>query len=82
MLACGCMDLMDVVAALTGYGLLGLAGLAVGLVCLFGLLLGAIATIGHLTRRRQGDGEPEPETPSRWRDGSPLGSFRWEDSPK
>ncbi|MFG2950012.1 hypothetical protein [Streptomyces adustus] len=82
MLACGCMNLMDIVAALTGYGLLGIAGLAVGLVCLIGLLLGAFVTVGHLIRRQRG-GDPEPaETSGRWREESPLGSFRWEDSPE
>lgn len=81
--ACGCMNLMDIVAALTGYGLLGIAGLAVGLVCLVGLLLGVIVTMGHLIARRQGDGDPEPpETTGRLREESPLGSFRWEDSPE
>ncbi|MFB7333998.1 hypothetical protein FNH09_45470 [Streptomyces adustus] len=83
MLACGCMNLMDVMAALTGYGLLGIAGLAVGLLCLVGLLLGAIVTVGHLIRRGQGDDDPEPpETSGRRREGSSLGSFRWEDSPE
>ncbi|MEU6098318.1 hypothetical protein [Streptomyces sp. NPDC047079] len=74
------MNLMDIVAALTGYSLLGLAGLAVSLVCLVGLLLVAIVAIGHLARRRQGDDDPGPETPGRMRKGSALESFRWEDS--
>lgn len=78
MLACGCMNLMDILATLTGYGLLGLAGLAVGLACLLGLLLGAIVGIGHLARRRRDD-DPEAQTSHQER-GSALASFRWEEA--
>ncbi|WP_316741404.1 hypothetical protein [Streptomyces sp. MK7] len=80
MLACGCMNPMGVVATLAGYGLLGLALLAVGTVCLVGLLLGALVALGHLIRRRRHDDDPEPERPGAPGQGSALASFHWEDS--
>ncbi len=77
MLACGCMNPVDIMATLAGYGLLGLAGLAVGLVCLVGLLLGGIVAIGHLIRRWLGDDHVHGEVGP---DEEPVGlaSFRWE----
>ncbi len=77
MLACGCMDLGDIMVHLAGLGLLVTAGLALGLVCLIGLLLSGIVALGHLARRRRsgdhedGDAGPDEEHVT-------LASFRWE----
>ncbi|MGV9348782.1 hypothetical protein ACWDSD_28995 [Streptomyces spiralis] len=79
MLACGCMNPVGLVATLTGYGLLGLTLLAVGTVCLVGLLLGALVALGHLTRRLQEDDAPESERPRALGQDSALASFHWED---
>ncbi|MEU0598233.1 hypothetical protein ABZ484_08240 [Streptomyces sp. NPDC006393] len=73
------MNPVGLVATLTGYGLLGVALLAVVTVCLVGLLLGALVALGHLARRRQDD-DPEPERPGALGQGSALASFHWEDS--
>ncbi|MFE0350235.1 hypothetical protein [Streptomyces griseoluteus] len=72
------MNLMDVVATLTGYGLMGLAGLGLFLICLLALLLGAIIAVGHLVRPRQVPDAPETQTPHLITEGSALASFRWE----
>jgi serine phosphatase RsbU (regulator of sigma subunit) len=74
---CGCMDLGKMLAYLVGYSLLGMAGLAVGMVCLVGLLLGAVVVIGHWVRRCMGapheDGHADADE-----EYIALASFRWE----
>lgn len=80
MLACGCMNVMDGVVTLAGYGFLAIAGLFIGIVCLIGLLLGGMTAAGHLVRRRLGDGHVPEETGA---DEEPMGlaSFRWDPGP-
>lgn len=80
MLACGCLNPIDIAATLAGYGLAGIAVLGVAMLCLTGLLLGGLALGGNLVLRRWGAGaETGAET-----DGTPAGlaSFTWEDAPK
>ncbi|MFD8260261.1 hypothetical protein ACFV19_15295 [Streptomyces griseoluteus] len=72
------MNLMDVIATLTEYGLMGLAGFGLFLICLLALLLGAIIAVGHLVRPRQMPDAPETQTPHLITEGSALASFRWE----
>jgi hypothetical protein len=80
MLACGCGNPIDILVTWTGYGLLGLAGLLVGLVCFTGLLLGAMVAVVHVTRRWRGDVRvPAEADPDGYRPG--LASFRWEHEP-
>ncbi|MER6977849.1 hypothetical protein [Streptomyces carpinensis] len=71
------MDLGAALAYVTGYGLLGLAGLAVGMVCLVGLLLGAVVVLGHWAHRLLGDlrevGHADADE-----EHITLASFRWE----
>ncbi|WP_112471059.1 hypothetical protein [Streptomyces triticisoli] len=70
------MNLDDILVHLAGLGLKVTAVLALGLVCLTGLLLSAITALGHLARRRQsddhedGDAGPDEEHAT-------LASFRW-----
>ncbi|MFE9628203.1 hypothetical protein [Streptomyces sp. NPDC006527] len=80
MLACGCVNPVDILATWAGYGLLGVALLLVGLVCLAGLVLGAMVAVGQLVHRDRGDdrltgdtGADEPRTG--------LAAFRWESEP-
>jgi hypothetical protein len=64
------MDLGKMLTYLAGYSLLSMVGFAVGLVCLVGLLLGAVAVIGHWAHRWGGhheDGHADT-----------LASFSWE----
>lgn len=72
MLACGCLDPIGILADLVGNTLLSLAALVLGLICLIGLLLGAMVALGHLTRREQDD-DTEPDE-----DQVTLASFHWE----
>ncbi|MGW5233304.1 hypothetical protein ACWEQU_13645 [Streptomyces nodosus] len=71
------MDLGKMLAYLAGYGLLSLAGFAVGLVCLVGLLLGAVVGIGHWTHRWLGGRHEDGHTDADEEDNT-LASFRWE----
>ncbi|MHC0429959.1 hypothetical protein ACX6XY_07200 [Streptomyces sp. O3] len=61
MVACGCFSPIDIATTLAGYGLLGLAGLFLGLVCLIALLLGATALVAHLIQRWRTDGDDEAD---------------------
>ncbi|MFD1662734.1 hypothetical protein ACFSL4_32350 [Streptomyces caeni] len=74
------MNVLDIVAALAGYGLLAIAGLFIGIVSLTGLLLGGMTALGHLLRRRIGDDHVPDETGA---DGEPVGlaSFHWDTEP-
>ncbi|MFE7210417.1 hypothetical protein ACFY0A_13010 [Streptomyces sp. NPDC001698] len=72
MLACGCLDPIGILAHLAGRTLLSLATLVLALICLIGLLLGAIVVLGHLTRREQDDDTERDE------DHVTLASFHWE----
>lgn len=79
MLACGCMDPYEIVATWTGYGLLALVGLLIGLVCLCGVLLGGFVLAGRLVQHRWGDGDADdeagyPEEPAG------LAVFTWEEA--
>ncbi|MFE6623668.1 hypothetical protein [Streptomyces sp. NPDC057740] len=80
MLACGCGNPIDIMVTLAGYGLLGITALFVGLVCLAGLLLGAMVAVGHVIRRWRGDdhgpaqGDTDEQRPG-------LASFRWDYEP-
>ncbi|MDO0935734.1 hypothetical protein QQY66_30145 [Streptomyces sp. DG2A-72] len=78
--ACGCINPIDIMVTWAGYGLLGIAGLFVGLVCLAGLLLGGMTGAGHVMRRWRGDDDVPGEGDT---DGERLGlaSFRWESEP-
>ncbi len=78
--ACGCGNPIDIMVTWAGYGLLGIAALFVGLVCLAGLLLGAMVAVGHVTRRRRGDdhGGAQGDTDE---ERLGLASFRWEHEP-
>ncbi|MGI5142613.1 MULTISPECIES: hypothetical protein [unclassified Streptomyces] len=70
------MDLGKMLARLAGYSLLSMAGFAVGLVCLVGLLLGAVAVIGHWAHRWGGhheDGHADTDEEI-----NTLASFSWE----
>ncbi|MFF9125024.1 hypothetical protein ACF09J_17240 [Streptomyces sp. NPDC014889] len=80
MLACGCLDPIGMLANLAGDALLSLAVLVLALVCLIGLLLGAMAALGHLTRRDQ-DAAPEDEDTEQGGEPLTLASFRWESPP-
>jgi hypothetical protein len=73
------MNVLDIVAASAGYGLLAIAGLFIGIVSLIGVLLGGMTALGHLVRRRDDDHMPE-DTGA---DGEPVGlaSFRWSPGP-
>ncbi|MEU6006062.1 hypothetical protein [Streptomyces sp. NPDC047453] len=75
MLACGCLDPIGILAHLVGNTLLSLATLVLALICLIGLLLGAIAALGHLTRREQDDDTERDEEPLT------FASFPWETPP-
>ncbi|MFD8369396.1 hypothetical protein ACFV2Z_01265 [Streptomyces sp. NPDC059688] len=80
MQACGCMNPIEMVARLAGYGLVGLAAVVLGLVCLIAVLLAAIVVLGGLVRRRSGavrtwaDGAADEEPAG-------LASFRWHSGP-
>jgi hypothetical protein len=65
------------------YGVLGASLLLVslvGLVCLVGLLLGAMVAVGHVVHRGRGDDHladgADPDEPR-----TGLASFRWESEP-
>ncbi|MGW4823002.1 hypothetical protein ACWEP4_29410 [Streptomyces sp. NPDC004227] len=75
MLARGCLDPIGILAHLVGHTLLSLATLVLALICLIGLLLGAIAALGHLTRREQDDDTERDEEPLT------FASFPWETPP-
>jgi len=64
----------------SGYGLLAVAGLVVGLLCLTGLLLAGFVLAGRLVRWRRGDGDADDE---RGYEDAPadLAPFTWEKSP-
>ncbi|MFF8862756.1 hypothetical protein ACF08B_12005 [Streptomyces sp. NPDC015139] len=78
--ACGCVNPIEMVARLAGYGLAGLAALALGFGCLIAVLLAAIVGLGGLVRRRPGavhtsvDGAADEEPAG-------LASFRWHSGP-
>ncbi|MFJ8030823.1 hypothetical protein [Streptomyces sp. NPDC096032] len=80
MQACGCMNPIEMVARLAGYGLVGLAAVVLGLVCVIAVLLAAIVVLGGLVRRRSGavrtsaDGAADEEPAG-------LASFRWHSGP-
>ncbi|MDX3457814.1 hypothetical protein PV396_38700 [Streptomyces sp. ME02-8801-2C] len=74
------MNPMDLVVALAGYGLLGAAVLFIGLVCLAGLLLGAMVVAGHVVRRWRGDDHLSGESDAE-EERLGLRSFRWETEP-
>lgn len=72
MLACGCLDPIGILADLVGNTLLGLAVFVLALICLIGLLLGALVALGRLTSSERDDDTERDE------DHATLGSFRWE----
>lgn len=80
MLACGCGNPIDIMVTWSGYGLLAVAGLVVGLLCLVGLLLAGFVLAGRLVRWRWGDGDADDE---RGYEDAPAGlaAFTWEESP-
>jgi hypothetical protein len=78
MLACGCMNPIDIMATLAGYGFLGITVLFIGLICLVGLLLGGMAAVGHLVRGQQDDGLPSQGEADPDEEATGLASFRWE----
>ncbi|MEU0003101.1 hypothetical protein ABZ079_02020 [Streptomyces sp. NPDC006314] len=80
MQACSCMDPVDVIARLAGYGLAGIAALVLGFVCLIAVLLAAIVVLASLVRRRHGDGHA-PGAAGADEEAAGLASFRWENDP-
>ncbi|WP_171117598.1 MULTISPECIES: hypothetical protein [Streptomyces] len=80
MLSCACFNPVDIMVAWTGYGLLGVAGLIIGFVCLVGMLLAGMAVVGHVIRRWQGD-DHVPGAGGTDEERLGLASFRWESEP-
>ncbi|MEU6406340.1 hypothetical protein [Streptomyces sp. NPDC046985] len=68
------MNLLDIVVGLVAYGLAGLLGLVIELVCLCGLLLGALTLGARLIGRRWIEDEEADDDV-----GQPHGidAFRW-----
>ncbi|MBT2675150.1 hypothetical protein J7E95_30975 [Streptomyces sp. ISL-14] len=82
MLACGCMDPYDIVVTWTGYGFVGVVGLLIGIVCLAGLMLGAMVAAGHLVRRLRGyDDADDVPGEDDGEETAGLAGFRWESEP-
>ncbi|MFI9599593.1 hypothetical protein ACIHCX_06850 [Streptomyces sp. NPDC052043] len=67
MSACGCLNPIGMLADLVGNTLLALAVFVLALICLIGLLLGALVALGHLARREPGDGHEDEAAGSRTR---------------
>ncbi|ELS55693.1 hypothetical protein STVIR_3345 [Streptomyces viridochromogenes Tue57] len=75
------MDPVDIVVTWAGYGLLGLAGLLIGLVCLVGLMLSAMVALGRLVGRREEDDLDASGRGAAGEETGGLASFRWEAEP-
>ncbi|MFP3992399.1 hypothetical protein U9R90_34020 [Streptomyces sp. E11-3] len=76
------MNPIDIMATLAGYGLLGFAGLVIGLVCLIGLMLGGTTLVVHMVHRWRGVDGYEDEASGEdgaSGDGQPTGlaTFTW-----
>jgi hypothetical protein len=74
------MNPFDVMARLAGFGLLGVAALVLGFVCVVGVMLGVLVAVTHLIRGRRADDRGEGAAGP---DEEPFGlaSFHWEAAP-